>query len=77
MQRALFTAIDSNFHSKFHLNEILKMIVSYYIIHTNYFGRPGIEATMCKIYNFSVVTSICPKYHYTHLSYVKTSCEKN
>ena len=26
MQKTLFTGIDSNFHSKFHSNEMLKMI---------------------------------------------------
>ena len=43
------------------------MIVSYYIIYTNHFDRPGVKATICKIKKFPVVTnmfvtSICPKY---------------
>ena len=48
------------------------MIVSYYIIYTNHFDRPGIKATLkttlCKSNNFSIVTSICPKYYCTQLS---------
>ena len=39
------------------------MIVSYYIIYTNHFHRPGIKATICKIYDFSIITSICSKYY--------------
>ena len=48
------------------------MIVSYYIIYTNHFDRPDIKATICKINNFSIVISICPKYYCTQLS-----CAKN
>ena len=50
------------------------MIVSYYIIYANHFGRPGIKATICKINNFSIVTSICTKYYCTQLSCAKNSC---
>ena len=50
------------------------MTVSYYIIYANHFHRDGIEATICKINNFSVVTSICPKYYCTQLSCAKNSC---
>ena len=50
------------------------MIVSYYVIYTNHFDRPGIKVTICKINNFSIVTSICPKYHCTQLSCTKNSC---
>ena len=50
---------------------VVKMIVSYYIIYTNYFDRPGIKATICKIYIFSVVISIFPKYYCTQLSCVE------
>ena len=50
------------------------MIVSYYIIYTNYFDRPGIEVTILKINYFSIVTSICPKYYCTQLSCTKKSC---
>ena len=39
------------------------MIVSYYIIYTNHFDRPGIKVTICKINNFSIATSICPKHN--------------
>ena len=86
MQRTLFTGIDSNFHSKFtlkmcvilllqhKLNETVKMIVSYYIIYTNHFHRPGIKGTISKTNNFSIVTSICPKYYRTQLSCAKNSC---
>ena len=34
-----------------------------------------IKATICKINNFSIVTSIFPKYYCTQLSCVKKSCE--
>ena len=52
---------------------IVKMIVSYYIIYTNDFDRPGIKSTICKINNFSIVISICPKYYCTQLSCTKSS----
>ena len=52
------------------------MIVSYYIIYTNHFDRPGITATICKINNFFIVTSVCPKYYSTRLSCAKNSCEE-
>ena len=52
------------------------MIVSYYIIYTNHFDRPGIKATVCKIKNFSIVTSICPKYYCAYLCCAKNSCGK-
>ena len=74
MQRTLFTGIDSNFHSKFHSNEIVKMIVSYYIIYANHFDRPEIKATVCKINNFSFFTSMYPKYYCRQLSCAKSSC---
>ena len=32
--------------------------------------------TICKINNFSIVNSICPKYHCTQLSSVKKNCEE-
>ena len=38
------------------------MIVSYYIIYTNHFDRPDIKATLGKINNFPIVTSIRLKY---------------
>ena len=41
------------------------MIVSDYIIYTNHFDTPGIKATICKMNNFSIVTSVCPKYYCT------------
>ena len=50
------------------------MIVSYYIIYTNDFDRPGIKATIFKANNFSFVTSICRKYYCTELSCAKNSC---
>ena len=50
------------------------MIVSYNIIYINHFYRPGIKATLCKINNFSIVTSIFPKYYCTQLSCAKNSC---
>ena len=50
------------------------MIVSYYIIYTNDFDRPGIKATICKANNFSIVTSICRKYYCTEVSCAKNSC---
>ena len=50
------------------------MIVSCYITDTNHFNRPGIKATICKIENFSIVTSICPKYYCSQLSCAKNSC---
>ena len=48
--------------------------MSYYIIYTNHFDRTGIKATICKIINFSIVTSICPKYYCTQLNSTKDSC---
>ena len=69
MQRTLFTGIE---HHK--LNEIVKMIVSYYIIYTNHFDRHGIKATICKINIFSIVTSICLKYYCTQIRCAKNSC---
>ena len=36
--------------------------------------KPGIKATICKINNFSIVTSIFPKYCCTQLSCTKNSC---
>ena len=57
------------------------MIISYYIISTNLFDRPGKEATICKINKFSIVTSmfvtsIDPKYSCTQLSCAKNSCRQ-
>ena len=57
------------------------MIVSclLYYLHFDiiyYFDRPGIKAAICKINNFAIVTSICPKYYYTQLSCAKTVAEK-
>ena len=77
MQRTLFTGTDSmkfTFKMCAIFNEIVKMIASYYIIYTNLFHRPGIKATISKINNFSIVTSICPKYYCTQLSCAKNSC---
>ena len=48
-------------------NEIVKMIVSYYI-YTNHFDRPDIKETTCTITNFYIVTSIRPKYYCTQLT---------
>ena len=50
------------------------MVVSYCIIYANHFDRPSINVTILKINNFSVVTSICPKYYCTQLSCTKKSC---
>ena len=50
------------------------MIVSYFIIYANHFDRPGIKVTILKTNNFSVATSICPKYYCTQLSCAKKSC---
>ena len=36
----------------------------------------GTKATICKIDNFSVVISICPKYYCAQLSCAKNSCGK-
>ena len=52
------------------------MIVSYNIIYTNHFDRPGIEVTILKINNFFIATSICPKYYCTQLSCDKKSCRE-
>ena len=52
------------------------MIVSYYIAYTNHLDRSGIMATICKIKNFSIDTSICPKCYCTHLSCAKSSSGK-
>ena len=52
------------------------MIVSFYIIYTNHFDRPGIKGTLCKINNFSLVTNICPKHYCTQLGCAKSSCEE-
>ena len=56
------------------LNEIVKAIVFYYIIYANHFDRPGINVTILKIKNLSVVTSLCPKYYCTQLSCSRKSC---
>ena len=48
------------------------MIVSYYIFYTDHLDRLGMKATICKINNLSIVTSICPKQYFTQLS-----CNKN
>ena len=45
------------------------MMVSYYIIYTNHFERPSIKSTIGKINNFAIITSICPKYYCTQLSW--------
>ena len=50
------------------------MIVSYYITYAYHFARPDIKAIICKINNFSIVTSICPKYYCPQLSCAKNSC---
>ena len=50
------------------------MLVSYYTIYTNHFGRSGIEVTICKINNFSIVATICLKYYFTQLSCTKNNC---
>ena len=55
-------------------NEIVKMIVSNYIINANHFHRPDIKVTILKFNNFSIATSICPKYYCTQLSCAKKSC---
>ena len=52
------------------------MIVSYYIVYANHFGRPGIKVTILKINHFSIATSICPKYYCTQLTCAKKSCEE-
>ena len=52
------------------------MIVSYYIIYTNHFDRPGIKAPICKMNNFSIFTSICLKYYCTQLSCGKNNYEE-
>ena len=44
------------------------MIVSYYIIYTNHFDRSGMKV-LCKMNNFDIVTSICPKYYCTQFSW--------
>ena len=44
--------------------------------YTNHFDKTGIKATICKINNFLLVTSICPKYYCTQLSLPKTAVEK-
>ena len=49
------------------------MIASDYIIYTNHFDRPDIKAAICKINNFSIVSSICPKYYCIQLSFAKNS----
>ena len=79
MQITLFTGIDSNFHSKFAFKMCVNLTatfekISYYFIYTNHFDRPGIKTTICKINNFFVVTSICPKCYCTQSSCVKNSC---
>ena len=54
------------------------MIVSYYITTaTNHFDRPGIKTTICKINNICIVTSTCPKYYRTQLSYTKKRLWRN
>ena len=53
------------------------MIVSYCIIYANHFDRPVIKVTMLKISNFSIATSICPKYYCTQLSCVKKEFWRN
>ena len=50
------------------------MTVSYCIIYTNHFDRSSIKAIVCKINNFSVVISICPKYYCTQLTCAKKHC---
>ena len=37
---------------------------------------PDIKATIRKINNFSIVTSICPKYYCTQLSCAKNGCKE-
>ena len=49
------------------------MIVSYDIIYANHFDGVGIKATICKINNFSIITSIRSKYYCTQLSRAKSS----
>ena len=49
------------------------MIVSSYIIYTNHFDRAGIKVIICKINNFSIVTSICPKYYCAQLNCAENS----
>ena len=58
------------------VSEVVKMIVSYYIIHANHFDRPGMKVTILKIKIFSIATSICPEYCYTQLSCAKKIVEK-
>ena len=50
------------------------MIVSNYIVSANHFDRPDIKVTILKFNNFSIATSICPKYYCTQLSCAKKSC---
>ena len=64
MQTTLLTGIDSNFHSKL----TFKMC--------NRFDKPVIKAAICKINNFSIVTSIFPKCYCTQLSCAKKGCEE-
>ena len=49
-------------------------MISFLYYYTNHFDRPGIKATICKTNNLFIVTSVCPKYHCTQLSYAKNSC---
>ena len=63
-------------HSIYLPDEIVKMIVSYYIIYGNHFDRPGIKVTILKINSFSIATSLYPKYYCTQLSCAKKSCEE-
>ena len=39
-----------------------RLKVAYWLLRKFHFVKPGIKATICKINNFSIVTSICPKY---------------
>ena len=50
------------------------MIVSHYIIYTNHFDRPGVKATICRINNFSIATTDCPKYCCIQLSCAINIC---
>ena len=51
-----------------------RLKVAQQLLSNFHFDRPGIKITICKISNFSIVTSICPKYCCTQLRCTKNSC---
>ena len=72
MQRTLFTRINWNFNLKF----TFKNLCQFNCLFWNNFSEILVQNFSTIFYNFSIVTSVCPKYYCTQLSCAKTICRE-